>query len=191
MDNTQPAITPPPPAIEPLPEVVAEPSEAVPNSVHIQIPSSTEFVRVVRLAVLGVASRMMFTYDDVEDIKLAVSEACNNAILHARTASDSRPQAMIDIKITPMSDRLEICVADQGRVPPPGIRPGRATSPHAGLDSSGAIGHTSLQDLRENGLGLFLMQSLMDEVEHRTGEDANTEVRMVKLLPNTDGPTTE
>ena len=53
-----------------------------------------EFVRVVRLAVMGVASRMPFSYDDIEDIKLAVSEACNNAILHARVPFDQAQIAL-------------------------------------------------------------------------------------------------
>ncbi|HEX8550720.1 MAG TPA: ATP-binding protein [Abditibacteriaceae bacterium] len=146
------------------------------RGVRLQIPSSPEWVRVVRLAVLGVASRMKFSYDDVEDIKLAVSEACNNAILHARAHDKNHGGAQeVEIEITPFRDRLEICVSDGGHVPSPGIVAAR-TEPFSSVAESS-------HDLRESGLGLFLMQSLMDEVEHRTGDEQNTEVRLTKFVP--------
>ena len=161
------------------PETVSR--EATPRSVRLQIPSSPEWVRVVRLAVLGVASRMKFSYEDVEDIKLAVSEACNNAILHARSHADSaradttENEALHDVRIeiTPFADRLEICIADGGQV----ASPETIVSPHA--TSSKPYEES---DLRESGLGLFLMQSLMDEVEHKTGADHNTQVRLTKFV---------
>lgn len=164
------------------------------RSIEIHIPSSTEYVRVVRLAVLGVASRMPFSYDDVEDIKLAVSEACNNAILHATdvvsatpadngeelpddsVASNSgAPAPAVLVVLTPWADRLEITVADEGRVPPPGIA---SQAPHA-MPAAG----DSVERLREGGMGLFLMEALMDRVEHHTGADSNTVVRLVKYVP--------
>jgi serine/threonine-protein kinase RsbW len=48
--------------------------------VELTIPSRPEYVGVARLAILGVASRMRFSYDEVEDIRLAVGEACTRAI---------------------------------------------------------------------------------------------------------------
>ena len=132
----------------------------------ISIPSRAEYVRVVRLALLGVASRMSFSYDDVEDIKLAVAEACNNAIVHA---GDS--DALVKVTLTPYTDRLEIEVTDSGRVPPPGLVAPRNKAA------------TRNEELRESGLGLFLMQTLMDKVGHETGADSDTKVHLVKYLP--------
>jgi serine/threonine-protein kinase RsbW len=48
--------------------------------VELTIPSRPEYVGVARLAILGVASRMRFSYDEVEDIRLAVGEACTRSI---------------------------------------------------------------------------------------------------------------
>jgi anti-sigma regulatory factor (Ser/Thr protein kinase) len=204
------------------------------RNIQIQIPSSAEYVRVVRLAVLGVASRMPFSYDDVEDIKLAVSEACNNAILHAaseaartslKTPDDAADGAKNDagreaqahpnqpvatasvnsgdatsgdasetvtrkiepevlpadatvvlVTMTPWPDRLEITIADEGFVPPPGLS---ARVPARLREAP---------EVRESGLGLFLMQALMDQVEHGTGADSNTVVRLVKYLPRAKQP---
>lgn len=163
---------------DPAPQPPAEPARGM----SMRIPSGPEWVRVVRLAVLGVASRMKFSYDDVEDIKLAVSEACNNAILHARAhaVGNGEPHE-VEIEITPFPDRLEICVADGGRVPAPGIAAPRR--PHVLTKDGAAAGDVVTDDLRESGLGLFLMQSLMDDVQHLTGEDHNTEVRLTKYVP--------
>ena len=165
----------------PIPDEVA----TMADSVLITIPSRSEFVRVVRMAVLGMASRMAFSYDDVDDIKLAVSEACNNAILHAdatvaqdtssghnvSAAHDAEPRPFITVTLTPWPDRLEISVADGGRVPPPGLTvPPPPSSRHDVPD----------EELKESGLGLFLMEALMDTVEHQTGANSNTVVRLVK-----------
>jgi serine/threonine-protein kinase RsbW len=50
--------------------------------VNLVIPAKTDFVGIARLAVSGIANRMGFSYDDIEDLKLAVSEACTNAVVH-------------------------------------------------------------------------------------------------------------
>jgi serine/threonine-protein kinase RsbW len=165
-----------------IPTVPSVGASQAADSVLIQIPSRTEWVRVVRMVILGVASRMTFTYDDVEDIKLAVSEACNNAILHAHAFHDGASDACIQVTITPYSDRLEIRVADQGQIPPPGIQPPQRPVPRL------IEGTANSDELPENGLGLFLMRTLMDEVEYRTGAEQNTEVSLVKYLPATLKP---
>ncbi len=167
-----------------------------PESIVLHIPSRPEYVRVVRLALLGIASRMEFSFDDVEDMKLAVSEACNNAILHADPAlgdCNTKPDKQnaeqppgganptdtpeksgsVMIAVTPYDNRLEITVVDEGYIAPPGLPSPSVEPPHGG-DA----------ELRESGLGLYLMQSLMDEVEHKTGANAQTVVRLVKYLPS-------
>ena len=50
--------------------------------VRLEIPAVAEWVAVARLAVAAVASRQRFSVDEIEDIKLAVAEACTNAIQH-------------------------------------------------------------------------------------------------------------
>jgi len=140
--------------------------------VTVTIPAHSEYVRVVRLAVTGVASRMKFSFEQVEDIKLAVSEACNNAILHAVPAQPSEQAPFVSVQMVSKPDRLEITVADQGHVPPPGL----SLAPRARAPV------TSLDDLPEGGLGLLLIQSLMDEVEQHSGDPSHTLLHMVKKL---------
>ncbi|NCO43210.1 MAG: anti-sigma B factor RsbW [Armatimonadetes bacterium CG_4_10_14_3_um_filter_66_18] len=124
------------------------------------MPSDAEYIRIVRLALAGLGARLKFPYDDIEDIKLAVSEACNNAVLHATGAGG------VVVRCTQTPDSLEIEVRDQG----------------AGL--SAALGaRPPAEELSENGLGLFLMQALMDEVALEPTEGGGTRVNLRKRLP--------
>jgi serine/threonine-protein kinase RsbW len=46
------------------------------DTVTVTIPASPEYIQVVRLIASGLASRLGFTYDDIEDLKIAVDELC-------------------------------------------------------------------------------------------------------------------
>ena len=109
---------------------------------------------------------MKRNFEDIEDIKLAVAEACNNAILHAQSPDKSRVP-MVTVTLVPSPDRLEISVEDEGRI--------EATPRKKPRQSSGDA-------LPEGGLGLLIIESLMDDVQHQTGLDSNTTLRMVKYV---------
>ena len=49
----------------------------------MKIPAKAEYVAIIRLTMAGVANRMGFAYDDIEDMKIAISEACTNIVQHA------------------------------------------------------------------------------------------------------------
>ncbi|MBW3636646.1 MAG: ATP-binding protein [Armatimonadetes bacterium] len=142
-------------------------AEAARGRIELKIPASAQWVRVARLTVAGVASRLHFGIGDVEDIKLAVAEAINNAILHAPVAPDG--EAMVSIVIESDSDGLWIIVTDEGRVQ------GGLSVEDSAPDFDG--------ELPEGGLGLLLIRSLMDEVSHESGSHADTVVKMFKRLP--------
>lgn len=134
---------------------------AVPDTVvEIRIPSDADYVRLVRLALAGLGARLKFSYDEIEDLKLAVTEACNNAILHAADGKGVR------VRCEQVHGYLEITVTDAG----PGFR---------GDPREAAL----KEELAENGLGFFLMQALMDEVACEPAGERGTVVRLRKRLP--------
>lgn len=140
--------------------------------IELKIPASSQWVRVARLTVAGVASRLHFGIDAVEDIKLAVAEAINNAIQHAPVAHGGAPSVTITLESD--ENGLWISVADEGRI-------------HGGLavpeDAAKSEEQVEMDDLPEGGLGLMLIRSLMDEVSYESGTHADTVVKMFKRLP--------
>jgi len=132
---------------------------------ELTIPSRSEWVSVVRLATAGVASRMGFSYDEIEDIKLAIAEACNNAILHAHPEKAGQ---LVRVQWLPCARHLEISVIDSGSLEPHQL-------PLNNLKDD-------LDDLPESGMGLLLIEALMDEVEQSATPQGNTVLRMIKRL---------
>lgn len=46
------------------------------DRVRLEIPASAEYVVLARLAISGIGSRIGFSYDDVEDLKVIAGEVC-------------------------------------------------------------------------------------------------------------------
>ena len=72
------------------------------DNISIQIPASPEYLNVVRLIASGLASRLKFTIDDIEDLKIAVDEL--SAYLTGAQGRDGR----LDIIFEVHDDRIEI-----------------------------------------------------------------------------------
>jgi serine/threonine-protein kinase RsbW len=56
--------------------------------VELRIPADSAFLAVLRTATAGLAARLDFTLDDIEDLRIAVDEACAIVLPQARTGSD-------------------------------------------------------------------------------------------------------
>lgn len=46
------------------------------DEVRLAVPATPEFLRLARVTASGLASRLGFTYDEVEDLRLAIDELC-------------------------------------------------------------------------------------------------------------------
>jgi serine/threonine-protein kinase RsbW len=131
--------------------------EATPTNVELIIPCKPEFVGVARLAILGVASRMRFSYDEVEDVRLAVGEACTTSVEWAERngATDST----ITLRSEISADKLTIDILD------------RAGSRGAGEQAD--------PEREDENLGALLITLLVDEITVEP-QETGTRVRMVK-----------
>ncbi|MDI6828892.1 MAG: ATP-binding protein [Armatimonadota bacterium] len=130
--------------------------------VELRIPCKPEFVSVARLAILGVASRMQLSYDEVEDVRLAVGEACTTAVERAKMAE--KTGTYIDIRSEISNSKLTIEVEDE--IPAAEIPPSEeAASP---------------ENIDEQSLGALLMELLVDEIQIEQTPKGGTLVRMVK-----------
>lgn len=120
---------------------------------------------VARLTVLGVAGRMSFSYDEVEDLRLAVGEACTTAVERAVKANKTDT----DITIVSTLSGNRLCVEVQDQV-------GEISLP---VDAEIPESPKDVDDLDEQGLGALLMELLVDEFKVESTE-SGTLVRMVK-----------
>ncbi|NLN75689.1 MAG: anti-sigma B factor RsbW [Armatimonadetes bacterium] len=126
--------------------------------VELKFPCKPEYVGVARLAILGVASRMRFSYLDVEDIRLAVGEACTTSVEWAK--KNDRSDSDIVMRSEIGTDSLIVDIFDQA-----GERKeeNRADDP----------------DQETENIGALLITLLVDEVDV-TSSNGGTHVRMVK-----------
>jgi serine/threonine-protein kinase RsbW len=56
--------------------------------VELRIPADSAYLAVLRTATAGLAARLDFTLDDIEDLRIAVDEACAMVLPQARANSD-------------------------------------------------------------------------------------------------------
>lgn len=79
--------------------------------VHLSLPARAENVAVVRHVMGAFADAFDIPADTMEDVRLAVTEACTNVVRHAYDDDEGQ----IDVHVRPLADRLEVTVADTGR----------------------------------------------------------------------------
>ncbi|CAC6704679.1 anti-sigma B factor [Staphylococcus aureus] len=78
----------------------------------MRVPASAEYVSLIRLTLSGVFSRAGATYDDIEDAKIAVSEAVTNAVKHAYKENNN--VGIINIYFEILEDKIKIVISDKG-----------------------------------------------------------------------------
>ncbi len=128
------------------------------ESIKMEISANPEYVGIIRLTTSGIANKIGFSIDDIEDMKVAVSEACTNAIKHS---SDDRFYITFNI----LDDGLNIEIKDNG----------------VGCNID-LLGKPDLENPKENGLGIFIIQTLMDEVSIESSDNKGTIIKMTKYL---------
>jgi serine/threonine-protein kinase RsbW len=121
--------------------------------VVLTMPARAEGVGVVRQALAGMADALDFEAPVLADMKMAVTEACTNVVVHAYDAEDG----ILEVEMRAGDEGLTIVVRDHGS----GIQPRPARTEPAAL-----------------GLGLPLIAALSDAFELRGSTGTGTEVRM-------------
>jgi anti-sigma regulatory factor (Ser/Thr protein kinase) len=132
------------------------PGQELPDhpDLSLTLPARAENVAVVRHAIGGLGEALDVDDQTLSDVKLAVTEACTNTVVHAYPEGEGPLEVAAYLR----DERLMIVVRDEGR----GIVP-RTDSP--GL-----------------GLGLPLIATLAEALELGTDSDKRTEVRMTFRL---------
>ncbi len=110
-----------------------------------------------------------FSESEIEQLKIAVDEACTNVIKHAY---DGEGEHVIDIAVIVTEDNLTVRIRDRGR----SFDPTSYSEPNL-IEFA--------KSRRAGGLGVHIMNRLMDRVEYRTRGDVN-ECCLVKFRNPSD-----
>ncbi len=136
---------------------------------RIKIPGKSGNLEVIRNFVSDIAFRIGFDKKSVHEIELAVDEACTNIIEHAYEYDESKD---IDVLVKTDLKQLAVIISDKGK-----------SFNHKDVKMPDMQEY--MKELRVGGLGIYLMKTLMDEVNYHTGKGVN-KVHMVKYLKDSN-----
>jgi len=131
----------------------------------LSIPVNSSNLEIIRDFVKKIAVKEGFKQEEVDKIVLASDEACANVIEHAY---DKKDEKKLDIAIKIDYQKLTVIITDQGK----SFDPANIKEPDM---------KEYLAELRVGGLGIYLMKTLMDEVDYKVDKDRN-QVKMVKYI---------
>ncbi|MBO8126408.1 MAG: anti-sigma F factor [Firmicutes bacterium] len=131
------------------------------NFMTLNFPSKPENVAFARVAVASFATQLPFTLEEIDEIKVATSEAVSNCVIHGYPEKEGivQVEAVIDEGI------FKLTIKDSGV----GI---------ADLEAAREPSYST--DPERMGLGLVFMESFMDSLEIETALGSGTTVYMTK-----------
>lgn len=132
------------------------------NELKMEFPSLPTNVGFARVVIASFAAQLDFTLSELEELRVAVSEAVSNCVIHAYpdTIGQIRMNALIS-----QDGALQIEIIDMGI----GIK-----------DITLARTPAYSSDPERMGLGLVFMESFMDKLEIRSHPRKGTRVLMIK-----------
>ena len=144
-------------------------SEAV---IRLTFPAKPDYLLLARLALGGVARDLSIGPELLADLRLAVTEACGNAVRHAYGDG----VGSVEVAFVVSEDRIEMIVADDGAgLEPPVIERFLEDKP------------APVAEPADGGMGVAIIRAIVDELEVRSGEDGRgTVVHMTKYLSDPD-----
>jgi serine/threonine-protein kinase RsbW len=130
----------------------------------LKISSVTDNLEIIREFINNIAQKAGFNEESVDQIELAVDEACTNVIKHAYKYSRDR---MLDIAVSLDQEKIEISIMDKGA----GFNPDNLPIPDL---------EKYMRNAKVGGLGIHLMRTLMDEVNFSINPGKKNQVSLVK-----------
>lgn len=132
------------------------------NRMELVLPARAANVALARATVAAFAAGLPFTVDELEDLKMAVSEAVSNVVLHAYPGG---AEGDVNLRATIAGDRLEVVVEDQG----------------AGISDVAQAREPAFTTVPDRmGLGFVLMENFVDSVEVQSEPGRGTKVTLRK-----------
>jgi serine/threonine-protein kinase RsbW len=136
------------------------------QTIEVTLPNKIGYERIAMACSASFAKILGFVPERIEDLKTAVSEACLNAVEHG---NKGRPEARVVVTLDFKDDAINVCVQDEGE----------------GLEEWPQVPNiyekiSKLESPR--GLGIFLIEQLVDQVDFHKKSDKGHIVSMVIKL---------
>ncbi|NLM21862.1 MAG: anti-sigma F factor [Peptococcaceae bacterium] len=136
------------------------------NKMVFTFSSLPENVTISRMLLSALGSQLNLPINELEELKVAVSEAVSNSIIHGYK---NNPEAFVTLEVESSPKKISIQVIDTGCGIP---------------DVKQAMQASYSTDPERMGLGFIFMQSFMDEVKVESEVNRGTKVIMTKYLKN-------
>jgi serine/threonine-protein kinase RsbW len=127
------------------------------DKITMTIPNAAEYVAIARLTATVIANTQGFDIEEIEDIKVAIGEACNNAVMHGKNSSNITLDFHLD------EGRFLVEITDEGD----GFKFEEYSEP-------------VLEAYEGRGLGLFIIKTLMDDMIVESDMGNGTRITLIK-----------
>ncbi|AGB40561.1 anti-sigma F factor [Halobacteroides halobius DSM 5150] len=131
------------------------------NKAELVIDGVSDNIGLARVTVASFASQLDFTISELEELKVAISEAVSNSIIHGY----GEEEGQVKIKMRVYGGQLEVIIIDQG----------------SGIEDIDTALQPSYTTEGRMGLGLTFIDSFMDQFEIESEVDQGTQLRMIKI----------
>ncbi|MGI9016820.1 MAG: ATP-binding protein [Euzebya sp.] len=135
-------------------------------SLDVELPRCSRAIPVLRHSVVRLCAEIGVSPDDIQDLSLALAEACNNVVLHAHD-DDS---FAITFSLVDLTAKVV-------------VRNSKTPYPAAVMDS--AMG--AVDPLSESGRGMAIMRALVDTARFAPGDGGGTLVELTRQVSASGG----
>lgn len=129
------------------------------NIIKMTLPTEPKLISVIRMTASSIANHIGFNIEEIEDVKIAVSEACSNVIKYSNVET-------FDLYFSSGEDFIEVQVEDKGT----GCNSEEIKDPI--FDENRSCG----------GLGIYIIKTLMDDVKVISQKENGTVIYMKKTI---------
>ena len=135
------------------------------NEMKLEFLSESSNESFARIAVAAFITQLDPSFEEIADIKTAVSEAVTNSIIHGYEDK----QGIIKIECTLFANSIEIQITDNGK----GIE---------NIEKAKEPLYTTKPELERSGMGFTIMENFMDEMKVESVIGVGTKVTMKKVI---------
>jgi anti-sigma regulatory factor (Ser/Thr protein kinase) len=141
------------------------------KTIVVQTPGDISYLHRIRDFIAGIATEVGIDQHDIDNIELAVDEACTNVIEHGYAPDD--PNKEITVRMEINTSKLVLTVIDHAK-------------PFDILQYTPRDIKELRQEGKDGGLGIRLIKRIMDTIDYRTTSDGYNELIMTKYFKSSN-----